>query len=195
MQEIDLKTLLVLLMLRKEKIMGRYRLKEILDMREHEGIVRRMLETLALGQLVRPTRSGCVLTEMGAQTVSRLLSEKGIVDVEELDLKDAGIGPESAAIQLRRKSVETSIIALRDMAVKVGARGAIILTYKEGELGDMSVYRSLSSRHPEITSRLKRSFTLLEDDVVIVGFADTYPKALQGALMVGLEIGRSEIVK
>jgi len=46
MEDVDLRTLLLLLLLRKERMIGRYRLKEMLDMQRHEGVVRRMLEDL-----------------------------------------------------------------------------------------------------------------------------------------------------
>jgi len=195
MEEIDLKTLLLLLLLRKERMVGRYRLKDMLGMHQHEGVVRRMLENLARRQWIRPTRSGCTLTEMGQGQVATLLQERGIVDAERIDLRGANIGPESALVRLRNKRITGSILVLRDVAVKVGAKGAVILTYKNGELGDLLAYRDLSSRHPEVTQRLEKSLELLEEDIVVVGFANTYPRALEGALAVGLEIGKSEIEK
>jgi len=195
MEEMDLKTLLLLLLLRRAGMIGRYRLKEMLDMQHHEGVVRRILEDLAKRQLVRPTRSGCALTELGGNVVDKLLPEKGVVNVEHLDLRGVSIGPESAVVQLRNRRISGSILTLRDMAVKVGARGAVILTYKNGELGDPLAYRKLSARHPEVTWILEKSLKLLEDDIVVVGFADTYPRALEGALAVAFEIAKSETEK
>jgi predicted transcriptional regulator len=195
MEEIDLKTLLLLLLLRKERMIGRYRLKEMLDMRQHEGVVRRMLEDLTERQWVRPTRSGCALTEVGEKMVAELLPEKGAVEVKQLDLREVNIGPESAVVQMRNRRITGSILVLRDMAVKAGARGAVILTHKKGELGDLSTYRNLSTRHPEVTRILEKSLRLKEDDIVVVGFADTYPKALEGALAVVFEIAKSETEK
>ena len=195
MEDVDLRTLLLLLLLRKERMIGRYRLKEMLDMQRHEGVVRRMLEDLIERRWVRPTRSGCVLTERGEEMVTKLLQEGGVVHVGQIDLREANIGPESAVIQLRNRRIAGSILTLRDTAVKVGARGAVILTYKNGELGDPLTYRNLSTRHPEITGTLERSLKLLENDIVMVGFADTYPRALEGVLAVALEIPKSENVK
>jgi len=195
MEETDLKTLLLLLLLRKERMIGRYRLKEMLDMHHHEGVVRRMLEDLTQKEWVGPTRSGCILTERGEEMVAQLLPEKGVVEVEQLDLRGVSIGPESAVVQLRNRRITGSILTLRDIAVKAGARGAVILIYKNGELGDLSTYRNLSTRHPEVTRILEKSLKLLEDDIVVVGFADTYPKALEGTLAVALEVAKSETEK
>jgi len=195
MEEMDLKTLLLLLLLRKEGMIGRYRLKEMLDMQRREGVVRRMLEDLTERRWVRPTRSGCVLTEEGEKAVGKLLRERGMVDAKQVDLRGVDIGPESALVQLRNRRITGSILTLRDAAVKVGARGAVILTYKDGELGDPSTYRNLSTRHPEVTRILEKSLKLLEDDIVAVSFADTHPRALEGALAVALEIAKSETEK
>ncbi|MCJ7635633.1 hypothetical protein MUP77_24985 [Candidatus Bathyarchaeota archaeon] len=192
MQEKELKTLLLLLILKKEQRIGRYHLKEILDMQGHEGIVRRMLEDLKRRQWVRPTRSGCLLTQEGEEAIETFLKEKGMVHVEQIDLRGCIIGPESAVIQLRDRTIARPILTLRDSAVKVGAGGALILTYQNGELGDYLAYRSLSARHPEVTQILKNSLHLLENDIVIVGFADIYPRALEGALAIGIEIDKSE---
>lgn len=192
MERRELKTLLLLLLLRKEKMIGRYRLKNMLEMQQHEGVVRRILEDLTDKQCIKPTRSGCMLTETGEEYVTSFLREKGIVLVEQKDLRGAKIGPESVVIQLRNKKLTMSILGLRDIAVKMGAKGAVILAYKNRELGDPSAYRKLSARHPEINRVLKRNMELKEDDYVIVGFADTYPRALEGALAVGLEIDKSE---
>jgi len=195
MEDISPETLLILLLLRKEKVMGRYRLKEVLDMRDHEGVIRRMLEDLSKRKWVKPTRSGTQLTEEGDSALLDIMSSKGIVEATQLDLKNVGIGRESIVIQMRNRHAMRSVVALRDVAVTAGARGAVILTYKAGKLDDLSAYRGLSSRHPQITRSLEKSLALHEGDIVIVAFADDYPKALQGALAVGFAVDESEIEK
>jgi len=195
MEETDLKSILLLLLLQKEGMIGRYRLKEMLDMHQHEGVVRRMLEDLTQRQWVRPTRSGCMLTESGEERIASFLQEKDIVDLGPVDLRRADIGPESTVVQLRNKRITGPILTLRDMAVQVGAKGALILTYENGVLGDPLAYRSFSTRHPEITQSLENRLELQEGDIAVVGFADTYPKALEGALAIGLEIAKSETEK
>jgi predicted transcriptional regulator len=195
MEDISPKTILILLLLRKEKAIGRYRLKEVLDMRDHEGVIRRMLEDLANRKWVKPTRSGTQLTQEGDQALIGIMSSKGIVEATRLDLSNVGIGRESIVVQIRNRHTMRSVVALRDVAVSAGARGALILTYKGGKLDDLSAYRRLSLRHPQITSSLEKTLALQEGDIVIVAFADDYPKALQGALAVGFAVNKSEIEK
>jgi RIO-like serine/threonine protein kinase len=195
MEDISPKTILIMLLLRKEKVMGRYRLKEVLDMRDHEGVIRRILEDLARRKWVKATRSGTQLTEEGDKALVDIMSSRRIVEAKELDLNNVGIGRESIVIQMRNRHTIRSVVALRDVAVTAGARGAVILTYKGEKLDDLSAYRRLSFRHPQITRSLENSLALQEGDIVIVAFADDYPKALQGALAVGFAVDKSEIKK
>ncbi len=190
--DIELKKLLVMLLLRGQKPVGRYRLKELLDMQAHEGIVKRILADLTKQGKVKPTRSGSVLTEIGEARVNKFLQEHGIVALEQVDLRKAGIGPESSVIQIRDRKITVPVLNLRDKAIRTGAEGALILTYDKGRLGDSSAYVDLSEKHPEIMRILETQLQLREKDVVMVGFASTFTRALTGILSIGLELAGSE---
>ena len=66
----------------------------------------------------------------------------------------------------------------------MGARGAVILAYKNRELGDPLGLQKPLCEASRNQSNTEENLELLEDDYVIVGFADIYPRALEGALAV-----------
>ena len=188
----DLKLLELLVFLKMEQIVGRYRLKELLDMQQHEGIVRRMLKELSGKGWVRPTRSGCILTTAGRACIEESLRQKGIVDVKEVDLRRMKVGPKSIAVQVRERNCTHSLLFLRDAAVKAGAKGAVILVHGGGDLVVPSVYQSLMNRYPIVLDDLKERFSLLEGDMMVVGFAEAISKALAGALAIIVAMDRNE---
>lgn len=61
----DVKELLMLWILKRKSPIGRYRLKYMLGLSEHEGVVRQMLEEFQKQGYVSASRSGCVLTDRG----------------------------------------------------------------------------------------------------------------------------------
>ena len=188
----DLKLLELLVFLKMEQAVGRYRLKELLDMPQHEGIVRRMLKDLSEKGWVRPTRSGCILTTHGNVCIEESLRQKGIVDVKEVDLCRMKVGPKSIAVQVRERNCTDSLLSLRDEAVKAGAKGAVILVHGSGDLIVPSVYRSLTHRYPMVLADLKKRFALLEGDIMVVGFAEAASKALAGALAIVMAMDWNE---
>ena len=186
----ELRRLRLLVFLRMEQMVGRYRLKELLDIPQHEGIVRRMLKELSEKGWVRPTRSGSVLTNNGKAGIEESLRQKGIVDVKEVDLRRMKVGPKSVAVLVRQRNYPRSLLSLRDEAVKVGASGAVMFVHGKGDLNVPSVYRSLMHRYPMILDDLRGRVTLSDGDMIIVGFAEAASKALTGALAIIMALDR-----
>ncbi len=192
----DLKLLALLVFLKMEQTVGRYRLKELLGMQQHEGIIRRVLEQLSRRGLVRPTRSGCSLTTEGRTYVDQSLRKRRIVDLREVDLRSMNVGPISVGAQVRPGGRARSLLSLRDEAVRAGADGAVILIHRDGDLVIPSVYGdcalSLASRYPAVLHDLSEKFAFDEGDMMVVGFADAISKALVGALAAALAVGGNE---
>jgi len=186
----ELRRLQLLVFLRMERMVGRYRLKELLDVPQHEGIVRRMLKELSEKGWVRPTRSGSVLTNDGKACIEESLRQKGIVDVKEVDLRRMRVGPKSIAVLVRQSDYPRSLLSMRDEAVKAGASGAVIFVHGNGDLNVPSVYGSLMHRYPMILGDLRGRFTLLDGDMIVVGFAEAASKALTGALAIIMALDR-----
>jgi predicted transcriptional regulator len=179
----------VLLMLKVEGPVGRYRLKALLDLEENEGVVRRILELLSSKGLVKPTRSGCILTPLGELCMNELLKQRGIVDFSEVDLTKMKVGPKSIALHIRRPvPAKRSILDLRDEAVRMGAHGVLILAYKGTSLAIPSIKKSVANRYLPIFEGLKQRFSLVDGDNIIVVFADTRSRALSGSLAVAFAL-------
>ncbi len=186
----ELRRLQLLVFLRMEKMVGRYRLKGLLDVPQHEGVVRRMLKELSEKGWVRPTRSGSVLTNDGKACIEESLRQKGIVDVKEVDLRRMKVGPKSVAVLVRQRNYPRSLLSLRDEAVKAGASGAVMFVHGNDDLNVPSVYKSLMHSYPMILDDLRGRFTLLDGDILIVGFAEAASKALTGALAIVMTLDR-----
>jgi len=186
----ELRHLQLLVYLRMEQTVGRYRLKELLDIPQHEGIIRRMLKELSEKGWVRPTRSGSVLTNDGKACIEESLRQKGIADVKEVDLRRMKVGPKSVAVLVRQRNYPRSLLSLRDEAVKAGASGAVIFVHRNGDLNVPSVYKSLIHRYPMILDDLKGKLTPSDGDMIIVGFAEAASKALTGALAIIMALNR-----
>ncbi len=179
----ELKQILLLLALKMEGPVGRYRLKDVLGLPEHEGLVRMMLSELKKEGHVFVRKTGCELTEKGKEILHNLLQEHGIIKLTTVDLEPLNVGPRGAALHIKnRKAGNKSLTDVRDAAVKAGATGAIILTYKNGLLEVPRVYADLSRESSTLTGRLLRSFNLSDGDVIIVGFSDDIWRAMEGAL-------------
>ncbi len=179
----DLKELLMLLILKFEGPVGRYRLKGMLGLSEHEGRVKRMLADLRRGSYASSGRSGSKITAKGEALLKRHLNMYGIKDVKDLKLQPLETGPASFVIHLRGKAnAVTSGIRERDAAIRGGALGAVVLTFKNGVLSVPTVYPDLSSVYPELVEEICKSFSLADGDVLIIASAENKWRALEGGL-------------
>ncbi|MFQ6075420.1 MAG: DUF4443 domain-containing protein [Candidatus Bathyarchaeia archaeon] len=178
-----LKELLLLLALKLEGPIGRYRLKEVLSLTEHEGLVRLMLEDLKNGGYASSSRAGSELTEDGERLLRTSLDGYGIVEIRDVDLEPLNVGPESVALHVRDRWIKVrSPISMRDAAVRAGAAGGMVIRYRSGHLEVPSVYPDLSEEHPELTKELLKLFDLSNGDTLIIGLSDDRWRALEGAL-------------
>jgi hypothetical protein len=179
----ELKEVLLLLLLRMESPIGRYRLKELLDLSDHEGLVRLMLSDLAEKGYVEADKAGCSLTESGQKLLDSILSRAGIGDVKPLALSELKLGPACVAVHVRDRAAEfRDGIEQRDAAVRAGASGATVLLFRGNAFAIPSVYPNLSAKYPDLAKRILGSFKLSDGDALIVGFAGVASKALEGAL-------------
>lgn len=185
----ELKELLLLLILKSEGPVGRYRLKDMLNLSEHEGLVRLMLADLQKNNYVSASRAGCELTSKGISLSEESLKKYNIIDVKELDLGPLKAGPESLVVHVHGVADRIeSAMETRDVAVRAGASGAIILTYKNRSLGIPAAYPDLSQDYPDLTKHILRSFGLSDNDVLIVGFSEDRWRALEGALLAAVTL-------
>lgn len=180
----------MLLALRKAEPIGRYRLKRILDLTEYEGIVRLMLTDLEKQGIISASKKGCKLTRKGQALLIKSLDVYNIAKVEEVDLKPLGLNNGFCVHVHAHTEMVRQVVQYRDVAVRAGALGAIVITYVDGVLAVPDVYPDFSLKYPKLVDEVLQNFDLLDNDILIWGFANDEWKALEGALAVAIEIAK-----
>jgi len=179
----EIKELLMLLLLKFEGPIGRYSLKEMLGLSEREGVVKSMLSDLHRGGYISSGRPGSRLTVKGEKLLEQRLKAHSIIDVKHLSLQPLETGPTSFIVHLRgRAEAIISGMNERDAAVRAGALGATVLTFKNGMLSVPTVYNNLTSKYPDLAKRIYGSFSLADGDALIVASAENRWRALEGVL-------------
>jgi len=185
----ELKELLMLLCLKFEGPIGRYRLKEMLGLTEHEGLVKMMLTDLRKEGYVSTSKLGSKLTVKGQKILDRRLKAYNIVDIKDFDILDLKTGPFTIGIQIRGKADKIRFgVEQRDIAVRAGAKGATVLTFKEEVLGLPPMWDDLSSRYPELAAKILEKYNLINGDIIIFVSAENRWRALEGALATALSL-------
>jgi len=145
------------------------------------GTVRTLIGRLTNSGIVATSRSGCSLTQKGLELwnkIQLIVPEK--VMLPESDLTFA---VHNIALLLKNRSDRVSHgLEQRDAAVAFGAKGAITLVFKDGKLVAPMVSDDLARDFPKAFNQIIKSIKLEENDVVVIGSADTPEKAVYGAL-------------
>ncbi len=191
----DIKNILLLIIIRREGPVGRYRLKEMLDLSHREGLVRLMLTDLKREGYLKTSKSGSELTSIGHAYIKKIFKKNDILAVKELNLERFGIEANSFIIHLQNQLIPKPVVELRDIAVKAGASGAIILLFKKERLIVPTVYPDLSLNHPELANTLRYNFELSEEDALIICFSKNKWRALESCLSVTLFLSKLRINK
>ncbi|RJS75674.1 DUF4443 domain-containing protein [Candidatus Bathyarchaeota archaeon] len=158
---------------------GRGKLSEELQI--GSGAVRTLIKRLKNSGLIATSRSGCSLTEKGRRLWREILCVMPQrVRLEENELT---LAPFNFAVLIRSCSKEVKDgLQQRDAAVRVGAKGAITLVFKNGKLIIPAVSTDVSKDYPESFNQITQAMNLRENDVIIIGSADDRKKAEYGAL-------------
>lgn len=156
---------------------GRHALGKALKL--GEGSTRRLLDRLKEEEIVETSRRGCLLTSKGGRTFQEL--SKKIAKIARVDASDLTVGKIDVAILVKgsRRRV-TKGVQQRDAAIRTGAEGATTLLYSGGRLIAPTIGKALSGE----SNLAKQIFSLLpptEDDVIVIGTADSEDKAEKGA--------------
>ncbi|MGQ9478233.1 MAG: DUF4443 domain-containing protein [Candidatus Bipolaricaulia bacterium] len=160
-----------------------------------EIVVRQELERLERLGLVEFARQGTRLTPRGRQEFSPILAR--VREVRELQLRELALDRftlgalVAGAAQSQSQSGPTSW-RLRDLAIREGASGAILIAYAASALRFSDSGELVEARNPEDAALLRKSFpSLAEDDLLILVSAAEKGKAHLGLWRITLElIGR-----
>ena len=154
------------------------------ELRLGEGTVRTILELLKSKKLLHSTKKGHFLSKTGGE----LLNQFNVAISIPMELDLGNPYPEFKKIGILVKNVQNlkGIYKLRDIAVKNGADGAIILKFEN------KLYAP-ESNFDQDYRKLEKLFDFSNDDVLIVGFSNDLRKAENGALAIAAEL--SNILK
>jgi len=178
----ELDELFFLLIIRKEATVGRYRLSSMLEM--PEGIVRGIMRSYEReGYIESRPKTGTFLTKAGENRIDAIFKSADIKDMKIYNFHVFGVGPINVVLQVQSAADKVrSGVDQRDAAVKAGAKGTVILTYREGTLRIPATSEDMCTLSPEDCRTLLREFSLSEEDVLLVSFAGEWWQALKGAL-------------
>ncbi|MDD5111999.1 MAG: hypothetical protein PHG85_05600 [Candidatus Altiarchaeota archaeon] len=150
-----------------------------------EGSVRTILNRLeAEGRVVSKAR-GHALSAKGRRIVEGYLGRFTMPVEAHLDVAP---GLRCSVVVLRDAAgLVGSGLREREIAVRAGSDGAVLLKYGGGGLffpcGDMPV-----ENYPATTAFLKDKAR--EGDVVVIGFSESYQRAAEGALAIALNVAK-----
>ena len=94
----------MLLISNREGPIGRYHLKDIMGLSEHEGLVRQMLVDLRKQGYSSTSKSGCVLTQNGKTLLMKRLKVLHIADIKPFDSPIFQAGPVSIGLHLQNRA-------------------------------------------------------------------------------------------
>jgi hypothetical protein len=165
---------------------GRGRLGEELML--GPGAVRTLISRLKRRGYITVDRGGCRLTSKGVSVYSDLTSR--FTFRASLKCWDKALGRECFAICVSGAAqASVNAVNLRDVAVKAGANGALILTYSKGEFYFAGEEISYEKTQPSgFLNQIKSHHRFNEGDILIIGFADEKRYALHGSLAAALSL-------
>ncbi|MEM3566488.1 MAG: DUF4443 domain-containing protein [Candidatus Bathyarchaeia archaeon] len=161
-----------------EKPVGRGKLAE--ELRVGEGAVRTIINRLRKAGIILTSKAGCQLTAKGL----KLFEEYKKVFGRRARMDKAKLMParfNSAILAKNCGDKVKSGIEQRDAAVRVGAKGATTIIFRNGRLIIPSVCDDLSKDYPKIAEEIITLLQPQENDVIVVAGADSLELAEYGA--------------
>ena len=163
--------------LRFNRNLSRHELSKELEL--GEGTIRTILNILKSKKLLQSTKHGHSLSKKGFDTLNRIYENISLprsITAEHIYNSFKKVG-----IHIRNALNLKEVYKLRDIAVKNGAEGALILKF----------YNELyvpESRNGNSYKELERYFDFKNDDVLVVAFANDNRTAENSALAVAIEM-------
>ncbi len=168
--------------LRFNKNVGRRELSRELEL--GEGTVRTILEALKSKKFLDSTKKGHFLSGKGHEMLLGIYDS--IIIPKELFAKDIYPNSKKIGVLVRNVISLKELHRLRDIAVKNGADGAIILRFENKLYAPESGYE-------QSYGELEKHFDLKNNDALIIAFSNKRRYAENGALAIAAEL--NEILK
>jgi len=162
-----------------EKTVGRSRLSE--ELKVGEGAVRTIIGRLKSSGLITTSKMGCALTSKGL----KIWNEYKLIFRKKVEIEKGELMPANFNIAILVKNYghkAKSGIEQRDAAIKVGAKGATTIIFKEGRLIIPSVSNDAAKDFPNIANQIIKLLQPEENDVIVIGSADSLDTAEYGTM-------------
>ena len=145
-----------------------------------EGTVRTMVARLEEAHLISVLKAGCKLTKRGKTVYDELRSK--LARMSPIKPSPLTIGAYNVGILVRDAVQKVRYgVEQRDAAVKAGADGAMMLLYKGKKLVAPTISEDVTKDYPNVAKQIMELFQPRENDVIILGGADTRDRAEDGA--------------
>ncbi len=156
-----------------------------------EGYVRKILSKLEQKRIIKRSKKGTELTKKGEKLINdikKTLYPAGNITIQGYE-NMYGIVVKKASHKVNKGLEE------RDEAIRLGAKGAMIIAYKSGKLWFPSI-ECITDKYPEIDRAFRNSIKSLEDgDVVIAAWGGRKLNAERGAFAAGIVLAFKSGVK
>lgn len=163
--------------LRFNKNAGRQELARELEL--GEGTIRTILEALKSKGFLDSTKKGHFLSSKGHEALIQIYNSVSIP--KEVIVQDIYPNSKKVGVLVRNVQRLKELYRLRDIAVKNGADGAIILKF-EGKL------YAPESDYEQSYEELENHFDFKNNDVLIIAFSNKRKHAENGALAIAVEL-------
>ena len=145
-----------------------------------QGIIKTLIKHLKMQKMIYTTNSGTKMTEKGKSIFSQLLTSMPVEMI--IPRCSVALGKFNYAVLLKQFNFAIkSGIEQRDAAIKIGAKGATTLLYKDAKfiMPSNMTYDPLR-KEPQIrTLLIERFYPLEEGDAVIIGSDDISRKTAE----------------
>ena len=166
--------------LRFQKNIGRQELAKELEL--GEGTVRTILENLKQKKLLDSTKKGHRLSKKGEETLDEI--HKSISAPKEVAMQNIYPHSKKIGVLVRNVSRLGELYRLRDIAVKHGADGAVILRFEDRLYAPESDYN-------QDYKELEKYFDFENNDALIIAFSNAKRQAENGALAIAVELNNA----
>lgn len=164
-----------LLLLSDGRRRGRKQLADAVNV--GEGSMRTIVEYLRDKGFVDVKQTGLKISTRGLDFMRTFP-----IKIERLEPSDISIAVRNVAVLVKNRADRISLgIEQRDAAIKAGAEGATTIIIKGGKMLVPPDYQ-LDKEKPDIARGLRKMLSPGEGDIIIVGTAQEYDRAEDGAL-------------
>ena len=161
-----------------QKPLGRNKLAKKLNV--GDGAVRTIISRLRTADLIETSKEGCRLTKKGLEIwcqFEQVFPKR--VEIAKNELSESEF---SFAFLVKNSGQKVqSGIDQRDAAIIAGARKALVIVFRDGNLRIESVSNSLEKDYPKAASQILKELTPEDNDAIIIAGADSALRAKRGA--------------